>query len=159
VTVDQARITRLFLEAGCALAESRYIDFGRKALAYVRQHLADHDGRVFASVAADPEYYAGAKGTDDPPPLDRRQFADASAATPAAGWFGRAVTGEPVTFRAAFRDASPDGAIPHRLDGSEGARVRGLLHDQALGIDSTLIEYSLTGDPVLLQWAERAARW
>jgi uncharacterized protein YyaL (SSP411 family) len=159
VAADQARITRLFLEAGCALGESRYIETGCKALAYVQQHLADHDGRVFASIAADPEYYSGAKGTDDPPPVDRRRFADASAAMTAGAWFGLAVPGEPVTFRSEYRDASPDGAIPHRLDEAADALVRGLLRDQALGIESTLMEYRLTGDPVLLGWAERAARW
>ena len=159
VAGDQARITRLFLEAGCALGESRYVETGCKALAYARQHLADHEGRVFVSIAADPEYYAGAKGIDDPPPLDRRRFADASAAMTAAAWFGLAVTDEPVMFRSEFRDTSPDGAIPHRLDEVEGARVRGLLRDQALGIESTLMEYRLTGDPALIAWAERAARW
>jgi uncharacterized protein len=159
VAVDQARITRLFLEAGCALGEPRYVETGCKVLAYTRQHLADQEGRVFASVAADPEYYAPMKGSDDPPPIDRRRFADASAAMTAAAWFGLSVTGEPVTFRSEFRAAASDGAIPHRLDETDGARVRGLLRDQALGIESTLMEYRLTGDHALLDWAERAARW
>jgi uncharacterized protein YyaL (SSP411 family) len=159
VAVDQARIARLLTEAGSALREGRYIEIGCEALAYVQQQLADHEGGVFASIAADPEYYAGAKGIADPPPLDRRRFADASAAMTAAAWFGLAVTDKPVTVRSEYRDASPDGAIPHRLDGKDGARVRGLLRDQALGIESTLMEYRLTGDPALLAWAERAARW
>jgi uncharacterized protein YyaL (SSP411 family) len=159
VAVDQARITRLFFEAGCGLGESRYIEIGCKALAYARQHLADQEGRVFASIAADPEYYAGVKAADDPPPLDRRRFADASAAMTAAAWLGLAVTGEPETFRSEFREASPDGAIPHRLDEADDARVRGLLRDQAMGIESTLMQYRLTGEPALLEWAERAARW
>ena len=116
VAVDQARITRLLLEAGSALAEPRYAESGRQGLAHAHLRLADQAGRVFASVAAEPGHEAGAWPADDAPPVDRRRFADAGAAMVAAAWFGLAVTGEPAAFQSEFRVAAPDGAIPHRLD-------------------------------------------
>ena len=157
VSVDQARIARLLLEAGWALAESHYVESGRQALAHARRRLADHEGRVFASIAAGPEYHAGAQPTDDTPSVDRRRFADASGGMTDAAWYGFAVTGESLGFQSEFRAVARDGAIPHRLDERDG--VLGLLRDQALGIESTLMEYRLTGDSLLLEWAQRAARW
>jgi uncharacterized protein YyaL (SSP411 family) len=157
VTVDQARITRLLLEAGCALAEPRYVEHGRQGLTHARRRLADQTGRVFASIAADAGRDDGARPADDSPPVDQRRFADAGAAMVAAAWFARAVTGEPAAFQSEFRAAAPDGAIPHRLDAPGG--VSGLLRDQALGIEATLMEHRLSGDPALLDWAQRAAEW
>ncbi|HXJ81996.1 MAG TPA: DUF255 domain-containing protein [Candidatus Methylomirabilis sp.] len=157
VALDQALITRLLLEAGPALGEARYIEHGRHSLAHARQRLADPTGRVFASIAADSAGPEAAWTVDDSPPVDRRRFADGGAAMVAASWLGWAVTGEPAVFRAEFRAAAPDGAIPHRLD--EPGGVVGLLRDQALGIEATLMESRLSGDPALLDWAQRAAEW
>ena len=157
VAVDQARITRLLLEAGCALPEPRYVDAGHQSLTHAHRRLADQAGRVFASIAAGPERHAVAWPADDTPPVDRRRFADAGAAMAAAAWFGVAVDGQPVAFQSEFRAAAPDGAIPHRLD--EPGGVVGLLRDQALGIEATLMEYRLSGDPALIDWAQRAAEW
>jgi uncharacterized protein YyaL (SSP411 family) len=137
----------------------RYVDTGREALAHARRRLADAEGRVFASVEADPEYYAFAERTDEMPAVDRRRFADASAAATSAAWYGLAVTGDPPALQSHFRASAPDGAIPHCLDEAAGPRVLGFLHDQALGIESTLMEYRLTGDPALIGWADRAAKW
>ncbi|PYO35387.1 MAG: hypothetical protein DMD86_06990 [Candidatus Rokuibacteriota bacterium] len=153
VAVDQARIARLFLEAGSALAEPRYIEAGRRGLGHARRRLADREGRVFASVAADPEYCA--RPGSDPPPVDRRRFADAGAAMVGAACLALAVTGESPGFRSEFREAAPDGVVPHQLDAPAG--VSGLLRDQALAIEATLMEYRLSGDPELLDWARRAA--
>jgi uncharacterized protein YyaL (SSP411 family) len=155
VALDQARITHFLLEAGCALGETRYVDLGRDSLAHARRCLADQAGRVLASIAADPERHG--EPPDDTPSVDRRRFADANAAMVTAAWFNCAVSGEPVLFEAEFRAAAPDGAIPHCLD--EPGDVVGLLRDQALGIEAAVMEYRLTGDPLLLQWAERAAEW
>src|SRR6266540_1932895 len=143
VAVDQARVARLLLEAGSALADPRYIEAGRQGLAHARRGLADREGRVFASVAADPEYYA--RPGSDPPPVDRRRFADAGAAMVGAGCLALAMTGESPGFRSEFREAAPDGVVPHWLDALEG--VSGLLRDQALAIEATLMEYRLSGDP------------
>jgi uncharacterized protein YyaL (SSP411 family) len=154
VAVDQARIARLLLEAGCALGERGYVDSGRRGLAHARLRLADQAGRVLASIAATPGQEAG---QDDWPPVDRRRFADAGAAMASAAWLGLAVTGEPTLFPSVFRAAAPDGAIPHRLD--EPGPLRGLLRDQALGLEATLMEYRLSGDPALLHWAHRAVEW
>ncbi len=44
----------------------------------------------------------------------------------------------------------------HRY-GDEPEDLSGLLRDQALALDATLIEYRLSGAPELLPWAERAA--
>ena len=93
----------------------------------------------------------------------RRSIADASP-TPA-----RPATSRVVRARRHRRAAS----VPVRVSRG-GARRRdpapprrgrrlgacfGLLRDQALGIESTLMEYRLTGDPALLEWAQRAAEW
>jgi uncharacterized protein len=157
VAVDQALIARLLLEAGAALAEPRYLEAARETLAHARRRLADHEGRVFASVAADPDYYAGARGPAEPPPVDRRRFADASAAILSAAWLAFALTGDPAGFHPECRAAAPDGRVPHRLDRREG--VAGLLRDQALALDAALIEYRVSGDAALLEWAERVAAW
>lgn len=157
VAVDQARVTRLLLEAGSAFAEPRYIESSRQSLAHARRRLADQEGRVFASVAADPEYYAATRPADDLPAVDRRRFADAGAAMVGAAWLGLAVTAEAPGFQPEFRAAAPDGIIPHQLDQREG--VCGLLRDQALAIDATLMEYRLSGDARLLGWARLAAEW
>jgi uncharacterized protein len=155
VAVDQAGVIRLLLEAGSTLAEPRYLQLARQGLAYARRRLADDAGRVFASVAADAEYYAGARPADELPAVDQRRFADSGAAMVSAAWLGFAVTGEVPAFQAEFRIAAPAGSVPHRLDEPEG--LGGLLQDQAFALEATLVEYRLSGDPELLQWAERAA--
>jgi uncharacterized protein YyaL (SSP411 family) len=155
VAVDQAGVIRLLLEAGSALAEPRYLQLARQGLAHARRRLADDAGRVFASVAADAEYYAGARPADELPAVDQRRFADSGAAMVSAAWLGFAVTGEVPAFQAEFRAAAPAGSVPHRLDEPEG--LGGLLQDQAFALEATLVEYRLSGDPELLQWAERAA--
>ena len=104
LALDQALLARLLLEAGTALPEPRYVAAARGVLAHARHRLADRDGRVFSSVAADPEYYARSSGDglvarggaaamrDEPPePLpavDTRRFADGSAAMIAASCAG-----------------------------------------------------------------------
>ncbi len=155
VAVDQAQVVRLLLEAGSALGEPRYVEAARQGLAHARRRLADDAGRVFASVAADPEYYASARPGDDPPAVDQRRFADSGAAMVSAAWLGFAVSGDVPGFQSEFREVAPDGCVPHRLDEREG--VYGLLRDQALALEATLIEYRLSGAPQLLSWAERAA--
>jgi hypothetical protein len=157
VALDQALITGLLLEAGCALGESSYIMSARAALAHARRRLADAEGRVFASAAADPAYYAGANGGEEMPAVDRRRFAAAGAAMVSAGWLASMVTGVWPPFQPEFRRAAAAGAVPVRLD--EPGDVAGLLMDQALALKATLIEYRLTGSRALLQWALRAADW
>jgi uncharacterized protein YyaL (SSP411 family) len=169
VAVDQAQIARLLLEAGSTLPELRYIEAARETLAHARRHLADHDGRVFASIAADPDYYAGARDTDEPPPVDLRRFADAGAAMLSAAWLAFALTGvspgsqskrptgEAPGFQPEFRLAAPEGCVPHCLSERDG--VAGLLRDQALALDAALIEYRVSGDAAVLEWTERVAAW
>jgi hypothetical protein len=157
VTLDQAQVARLLLEAGAALGEPRYVLSARQALAHARRRLADDEGRVFASVAADPAYYAGVRSAEDLPAVDRRRFADSGAAMVTASWLDFALSGEPPSFDAEFRRAAAEGCVPHRLDERDGPA--GLLMDQALAVAATLIEYRLTGSAPLLGWAERAARW
>jgi uncharacterized protein len=155
VAVDQAGVIRLLIEAGSALAEPRYLELARQGLAHARRRLADDAGRVFASVAADAEYYAGARPADELPAVDQRRFADSGAAMVSAAWLAFAVTGEAPGFQPEFRLAAPTGSVPHRLDEPEGPG--GLLQDQARALEATLAQYRLDGDPELLQWAERAA--
>jgi uncharacterized protein len=156
LALDQAQLTRLLLEAGAALDEPRHLEAAREALRHARRRLADDDGRVLASVAADPEYYASAE-TDDPPAVDRRRFADSGAAMVFAAWLAFALTGETYGFQSEFRSAAPDGRVPHGLDQQD--RIGGLLRDQALALEATLLEYRLTGEAALLEWAERGAEW
>jgi uncharacterized protein len=156
LAIDQGQLALLLLETGAALDESRYIEAARQALRHARRRLADDDGRVLASVAADPEYYAGAE-TDDPPAVDRRRFADSAAAMASAAWLAFAVTGDAPGFQPEFRSSAPDGRVPHQLD--QPAPIGGLLRDQALALEATLLEYRLTGEAALIEWAERAAEW
>ncbi len=160
VTVEQARLTRLFLEAGVALGQPRYIAAGARALGHARQRLVDAERRVLASVAADPDYYAERDADADPdgrdaPDVDRRRFADAGAQLTSAAWLAFAVTGAPPEVAAEFIDAAPDGLIPHRLDQAGGPV--GLLADQAAALDAAVLRYSLTGDEWTLVWARRVA--
>jgi len=159
LALDQAQIARLLLEAGAALAEPRYVEAARAALAHARRRLADGEGRIFSSVAADPEYYAGApaRTADELPAVDRRRFADGGAAMVSAAALAHALCGDDLGFRPEYRTAAPAGAIPHRLDAE--APARGLLRDQALGLAAALGEYRLGGDGALLEWGERAAGW
>lgn len=156
LALDQALLARLLLEAGAALDEPRYLAAARQALRHARRRLADDDGRVFASVAADPEYYANAE-TDDLPAVDRRRFADSAAAMVSAAWLAFAVAGDMPEFQPEFRSAAPDGRVPHRLD--QPNPIGGLLRDQALAIEATLLQYRLTGEASLIEWVERAAEW
>jgi hypothetical protein len=156
LAVDQAALIRLFLEAGVVLGERRYLEVARAALAHARRRLADDAGRVLASVAADPDYYAR-RDELEPPPVDRRRFADAAAAMSSAGLLGMAVTGEDAGFTDELSAAAPSGAIPHRLD--ERGGVSGLLGDQALAIRAAVDGYQLTGDASALDFGRRVARW
>jgi uncharacterized protein len=171
LALDQALLARLLLEAGAALPEPRYVAAARGVLAHARHRLADGDGRVFSSVAADPEYYAQSSGDgvaalgdaaamrDEPseplPAVDTRRFADGSAAMIAASSLALAVTREDLGFSPEYRAGAGTGALPHRLD--EPGGVRGLLRDHALGLTAALAEYRVTGDRATLEWGERVA--
>jgi uncharacterized protein YyaL (SSP411 family) len=171
LALDQALLARLLLEAGAALPEPRYVAAARGILAHARHRLADPEGRVFSSVAADPEYYARSSGDglevpgdaaamrDEPweplPAVDTRRFADGSAAMIAASSLALAVTGEELGFSPEYRAGTVAGALPHWLD--EPGGVRGLLRDHALGLTAALAEYRVTGDCATLEWGERAA--
>ena len=163
LAVDQAALIRLFLEAAQSLGERRYLDVARAALGHARRRLADEAGRVLASMAADPGYYArrdapGAPGEpDDLPAVDRRRFADASAAMTSAALLALAVTGEDAGIRTEVFAVAPAGAVPHRLD--EPGEVIGLLRDQALAISAAVDSYRLAGDPGSLGFALSAAAW
>lgn len=177
VAVDQAALIRLFLEAHGALADPRYLDVARAALAHARRRLADPDGRVFASVAADPDYDsslaadrlrgeaggrdespAGAEAPSvDEPPVDRRRFSDAAAGMLSAGLLAWSHTGEEPGFATEFMEAAPDGMIPHRLDAP--GSPSGLLRDQAMGLRAAVDAYRLRGSGEALRWAERLAAW
>jgi uncharacterized protein YyaL (SSP411 family) len=157
VTLDQAALIRLFLEAATTLGEPEYGAVARRALAHARERLVDTAGRAYASIAAQPDAE-----------VDTRRFADAGAALAAAFLMAGAAPGAAAAGDAGppspppleFVAAAPDGAVPHRLDVSEGeAGPRGLLRDQALAITAALDAYRATGDPALRDWAARAAAW
>ena len=57
LALDQAQIARALLEAGAAFADARYVLAARSCLGHARRRLADRAGRIFASAAADPDYY------------------------------------------------------------------------------------------------------
>jgi uncharacterized protein len=150
VTLDQAALIRLFLEAERALGEPAYGAVARRALAHARAHLTDASGRVYASIAAQPDAE-----------VDMRRFADASAALASA--FLMAGAGSPPGSTSLppleFIAAAPDGAVPHRLDAPDAAGPRGLLRDQALVISAAVHAYRADGDRARLDWAARAADW
>ena len=157
VTLDQAALIRLFLEAAATLGEPEYGAVARRALAHARERLVDTAGRAYASIAAQPDAE-----------VDTRRFADAGAALAAAFLMADAAPGAaavggggpPSPPPLEFVAAAPDGAVPHRLDAPEGeAGPRGLLRDQALAITAALDAYHATGDPALRDWAVRAAGW
>lgn len=160
LAVEQAALIRLFLEASPALGEPRYLEIARRALGHARLRLADAQGRVFASVAAAPDYYArpeAARSTEDEPEVDRRRFADAGAAMFSAGLLAWSVTGQEPGFASEFVTAAPSGMIPHRLDEPEGPA--GLLRDQATSLRAAVDGYRLWGNLALLRWGERVAAW
>jgi uncharacterized protein YyaL (SSP411 family) len=150
VTLDQAALIRLFLEAERALGDPAYGAVARRALAHARAHLMDASGRVYASIAAQPDA-----------DVDMRRFADASAALASAllaagaGSTPGSTSLPPLEFIA----AAPDGAVPHRLDAPDVAGVRGLLRDQALAISAAVHAYRAAGDRARLDWAALAADW
>ena len=157
VTLDQAALIRLFLEAAATLGEPEYGAVARRALAHARERLVDAAGRAYASIAAQPDAE-----------VDTRRFADAGAALAAAFLMAGAAPRDVAAGDAGplllppleFIAAAPDGAVPHRLDAFEGeAGPRGLLRDQALAITAALAAYRAAGDPALRDWAARAAEW
>jgi uncharacterized protein YyaL (SSP411 family) len=187
VAADQAALIRLFLEAHVALGEPRYLAVARSALAHARRRLADPDGRVFASVAADPAYHSrlaaerlreAEGGADrlrgetagrgespaggeappvDEPPVDCRRFSDAAAGMLSAGLLAWSHTGEDPGFATEFMGAASGGMIPHRLDAP--GSPSGLLRDQAMGLRAAVDAYRLRGSGEALRWAERVAAW
>src|SRR6185503_3808637 len=150
VTLDQAALIRLFLEAERAVGDPAYGAVARRALAHARERLTDASGRVYASIAAQPAAE-----------VDMRRFADASAALASAflmagaGSTPGSTSLPPVEFIA----AAPDGAVPHRLDAPDAAGPRGLLRDQALAISAAVHAYRAAGDRARLDWAALAADW
>jgi uncharacterized protein len=149
VTVDQAALILLFLEASVALEAAAYRRVALRALEHARTRLADAEGRAYASVAAAPR--------DD---VDRRRFADAGAALVRAGLLARALTGMEAGFTLEAPTAAPDGAVPHWLDAPDGVMTpRGLLRDQALSMTAAVEAHRVGGDGALLEWAARAASW
>src|SRR6185436_3329959 len=137
VTLDQAALIRLFLEAERALGDPAYGAVALRALAHARAHLMDAAERVYASIAAQPDAE-----------VDMRRFADASAALASAllaagaGSTPGSTSLPPLEFIA----AAPDGAVPHRLDAPDAAGPRGLLRDQALAISAAVHAYRAAGD-------------
>jgi uncharacterized protein len=149
VTLDQAALIALFLEASIALEAPDYRHVALRALELARQRLADAEGRVYASIAAAPREA-----------VDRRRFADAGAALARAGLLAATLTGEATGLVLEAPAVARDGGVPHRLDAPPAtATPRGLLRDQALSIAAAVDAYRLSGDPVLLDWASRAAEW
>jgi uncharacterized protein len=149
VTVDQAALIALFLEASATLGSAEYRHVGLRALEHARARLADAEGRAYASVAAAPR--------DE---VDRRRFADAGAALARAGMLARELTGVEAGLAFEAAGAAPDGAVPHWLDAPAGvATPRGLLRDQALAIAAAVEMHGGRGDTSLLEWAARAAAW
>jgi len=150
VTLDQAALIRLFLEAERAVGDPAYGAVARRALAHARERLTDASGRVYASIAAQPAAE-----------VDMRRFADASAALASAFLMAGAgsTPGSTSLLPVEFIAAAPDGAVPHRLDAPDAAGPRGLLRDQALAISAAVHAYRAAGDRARLDWAALAADW
>ena len=149
VTVDQAALIALFLEASAALGSAEYRGVALRALEHARARLADAAGRAYASIAAAPR--------DE---VDHRRFADAGAALVRAGLLARALEGVDAGLVLEAPGAAPAGAVPHWLDApARVATPRGLLRDQALTIAAAVETHRVRGDAALLDWAARAAAW
>ena len=149
VTVDQAALIALFLEASAALGSAEYRGVALRALEHARARLTDAEGRAYASIAAAPR--------DE---VDHRRFADAGAALTRSGLLARALAGVDAGLALEAPGAAPDGAVPHWLDAPAGvATPRGLLRDQALTIAAAVETHRGRGDAALLDWAARAAAW
>ena len=149
VTLDQAALIMLFLEASVTLAEAEYRRVALRALGHAHERLADTEGRAYASLAAMPR--------DE---VDRRRFADAGAALMRAGLLALTLTGEESGLVLEAPAIAPDGAVPHWLDAPPGAETpSGLLRDQALSIAAAVDVYRVRGDAAILGWATRAAEW
>jgi uncharacterized protein len=149
VTLDQAGLITLFLEASIVLDAPDYRHVALRALDHARRRLADAEGRAYASIAAAPREA-----------VDRRRFADAGAALARASLLACALRGEDHGLALEAPAAARDGAVPHWLDAPPGAETpRGLLRDQALSIAAAVDAYRVGGDAALLDWATRAAEW
>lgn len=149
VTVDQAALIALFLEAAAELDVPEHQQVALRALGHARARLVDPAGRAYASVAARP-------GDE----VDRRRFADAGAALYRVGLLAEAYTGATAGLVLEVPAAARDGAVPHWLDAPAGVETpRGLLRDQALSIAAAVDAYRLRGDVAMLDWATRAAEW
>ena len=149
VTVDQAALIALYLEASAALGLAEYRGVALRALDHARTRLADAEGRAYASIAAAPR--------DE---VDDRRFADAGAALVRAGLLACALADVDTGLVLEAPGAAPHGAVPHWLDAPAGvATPRGLLRDQALTIAAAVETHRVRGDAALLDWATRAAAW
>jgi uncharacterized protein YyaL (SSP411 family) len=149
VTVDQAALITLFLEAAVTLDAPDYRRVAVRALGHARARLIDAQGRAYASVAAAPREK-----------VDRRRFADAGAALFRAALLAEACTGEDAGLVLEAPGVAGDGAVAHWLDAPAGAATpRGLLRDQALSIAAVVDAYRLRGGSARLDWATRAASW
>ena len=149
VTLDQAALIALFLEASVALRAPEYRLVALRALEHARERLADTEGRAYASVAAAPR--------DE---VDRRRFADAGAALARAGLLALDLTGVDARLALEAPAAALDGAVPHWLDAPPGAATpHGLLRDQALSIAAAVEAHRVRGAAAMLDWAARAAAW
>ena len=149
VTVDQAALIALFLEASVTLGSAEYRRIALRALEHARARLTDAAGRAYASIAAAPR--------DE---VDHRRFADAGAALARAGLLARALAVVDAGLALEAPGAAPDGAVPHWLDApADVATPRGLLRDQALTIAAAVETHRVRGDGALLDWAARAAAW
>jgi hypothetical protein len=159
---DNARLIRLYLDAGVATADERYLDKAVHALAWATGSLLDPARGVFAgSQRGDDDYYAASpreRASRPAPPVDRTVFTPASAAMASAWLRAAEVLGDRGFAEIALKGLDwllatmvRDGKVAHYHDGEP--RVFDLACDPVALAEALLDAHEHTGEA---RWLDRA---
>jgi uncharacterized protein YyaL (SSP411 family) len=150
---DNADLIRLYLDAGEALGEQRYVELAQRTLAWVQRVLA-RPHRFAASQAADSVYYERVRAGDrmllTMPRVDEAAYADSSAAMIAAYLRAAEMLGDPSLRDVALRNLDemllagyrPGAGVAHVI--APEADVWGLLTDQVRVVEALLRAHMAT---------------
>ncbi len=161
---ENAQLIRLYLDAGVATGQEKYVDKAVHAMAWATEALLDPARGVFSgSQRGDDDYYGASpreRAQRRPPPVDRTVFVPGSAAM-AQAWIRAAeVLGDEGFAETALQGLDwlvsnmvRDGKVAHYHDGEP--RVFDLARDPVGLVGPLLDAFEHTGDAKWLDAAER----